>query len=141
MQYVSKVACTEGLSPSLPPGCDCARARIHTYPMFTNGTCSTRRSMCMPLPLRSARIPLAVAFRASVQTGASVYARELFACRLPSLPRVRVCRLSCQLSNLHCVPRVHVCIENYSSHLFWKYLANAISKVSSKTFLIAILLK
>lgn len=108
MQYVSKVACIESLIPSLPPGCDCARARTHTYPMFTDGTCSTRRSMCMPLPLRSARIPLAVAFRASVQTGASVYARELFACRPPSLPRVCVCRLSYRLSNLHCVPCVHV---------------------------------
>lgn len=110
MQYVSKLACAEGLSPS--PCCVWlqlrARARTHVT-VFTDSTCSTRSSMCMPL-LRSARIPLAVAFRASVQTGAFVYAREFIARRSLSLSRV-VRAVCLALSNLYCVSRVLVYVS------------------------------
>lgn len=82
-------SCRGARSPSPPPVWlrlrEDARAHAHLQAAFTDGTCSTRQKHVHAAACAvRANSALAVAFRASVQTGAFVYAPRVIAS--PSIP-------------------------------------------------------
>lgn len=135
MQYVSKVcwARAEPISSACLVAIARGRARTHTYmPRSPMARARLGRSMCMPLHVRSARIPLSQLHfarpckRARSSTLASY-------CVSVDLFRSPACRLSCVVDFAPCVLLRDVCIKNYSSRLISRDLVNAISKVSLKS--------
>lgn len=106
MQYVSKVrwACAEGSSPSPPPVWLRLRARTHTYACRLHRwhVLDSSRSMCMPLHVRSARIPLSQLHFARPRKRARSSTLASY-CTSVDLPRSPACRLSCVVEFVPCV--------------------------------------